>query len=81
MLRTLKLKDFDWFLLAVAVAIDPSLVQTVPFHVEVETEDQATMGKTRGDRGSQKASPNIQAALKVDAARALKLFTQRLSRK
>ncbi|TLY29454.1 MAG: nucleoside hydrolase [Nitrospirae bacterium] len=71
--------------LAVAVAIDPSLVQTVPFHVEVETEDQASMGKTRADRGSlgraQKASSNIQAALKVDAARALKLFTERLSRK
>ena len=39
------------------------------------------MGKTRADRGSQKASSNIQAALKVDAARALKLFTLRLSRK
>jgi purine nucleosidase/pyrimidine-specific ribonucleoside hydrolase len=71
--------------LAVAAAIDPTLVQTVPLHIEVETEDQATLGKTRADRqslrGSPRSSPNIQAALKVDAARALKLFTQRLSRK
>lgn len=70
--------------LAVAVAIDPTLVQTVPLHVEVETEKQATMGKTmaepRSRRGSQKASPNVQTALTVDAARALKLFKQRLSR-
>ncbi|MGH7207695.1 MAG: nucleoside hydrolase [Nitrospiraceae bacterium] len=71
--------------LAVLVAIDPTLVHTVPLHVEVETEDQAIMGRTTADRrslrGSQKVSPNLQAALKVDAARALKLFKQRLSRK
>jgi len=71
--------------LAVAVAIDPTLVQTVPLHVEVETEKQANIGKTMADprspRGSQKPSPNIQAALTVDAVRALKLFKQRLSRK
>jgi len=70
--------------LAVAVAIDPSLVQTVPLHVEVETEKQAAMGKTMADRqsplGSQKTSPNLQVALTVDAARALRLFKQRLSR-
>ena len=71
--------------LTVAVAIDPTLVQTVPLHVEVETGDQAAMGRTMADRrslrGFQKASPKIQAALTVDAARALKLFKQRLSGK
>ena len=70
--------------LAVAVALDPTLVQTIPLSIEVETGDQSTMGRTRTDRrslrGSEKASPNIQAALTVDAARALKLFKQRLSR-
>ena len=71
--------------LAVAVAIDPTLVQTVPLYIEVETEDRALMGKTMADRwlqrGAQKVSPNLQAALTVDAARALKLFKQRFSRK
>jgi len=70
--------------LAVAEVIDPSLVQTVSLHVEVETEDQATMGRTTADRqplrGSQKAPTNIQAALTVDAALAVRLFKQRFSR-
>jgi len=71
--------------LAVAVAIDPTLVQTPPLSIAVETEDQTNLGRTRTDprslRGFQKASPTIQAALTVDAARALKLFKQRFTRK
>jgi len=70
--------------LAVAVAIDPTLVKTAPLSIAVETEDQTNLGRTRTDprslRGSQKASPNVQAALTVDAARALRLFKQRFSR-
>lgn len=68
--------------LAVAVAIDPSLVKLTPLHVEVETEGQATRGMTLADRRSlqaeRKASPNLHVALTVDAMRVLSLVRGRL---
>ncbi len=71
--------------LAVAVAIDPSLVTLTPLHVEVETEGQATRGMTLADRRSlqaeHKAVPNLHVALAVDAARVLSLVRGRLCRK
>ncbi|MGH7233526.1 MAG: nucleoside hydrolase [Nitrospiraceae bacterium] len=71
--------------LAVAVAIDPSLVQTVPLHVDVETGGHFTRGLTLTDRrplqSSYKAPPNVEVALKVDGKRAVRLFQERLCRK
>ncbi len=70
--------------LAVAVAIDPTLVKLAPLHVEVDTEGPTTRGKTVADPrsgGSRKSSPNLQAAVQVDGARALALVQDRLCRR
>jgi len=69
--------------LAAAVAIDPTLVKLAQLHVEVDTGGQATRGRTVADRPSaksRKTSPAIQAAVEVDAARALALVQERLCR-
>ena len=71
--------------LAVAVAIDPTLVQTVPLHVEVETDGRFTRGMTLADQrpigSSYKAAPNVQVAMKVDGTRVLRLFQERVCRR
>jgi inosine-uridine nucleoside N-ribohydrolase len=68
--------------LAVAVAVDPSLVQTTPFHIVVETQGEVTQGMTLADRrpipNECKAPPNVQAALQVDVRRFLDLFEERI---
>jgi inosine-uridine nucleoside N-ribohydrolase len=71
--------------LAVAVAVDPSLVKTESLHVEVETAGEATRGATVADRRilfpQHKTKPNVQVALTLDAARVTALFEDRLCRK
>ncbi|MCH7566549.1 MAG: nucleoside hydrolase [Nitrospirae bacterium] len=71
--------------LAVGVAIDPTLVDLTPLHVQVETEGRLTKGMTLADRRtigeSLKPSSNLKAALSVDAPRFLALFQDRLCRK
>lgn len=68
--------------LAVGVAIDPSLVETVPLHVEVETRGEITLGMTVADRRPIlphfKEKPNVDVAVGVDAERFLKLFRERV---
>lgn len=68
--------------LAVAVAIDPSLVQLEPLHVAVESEGRLTRGMTVADRRDvepyRKQPPTCRAALTVEAPRALRFFLERL---
>ena len=55
--------------LAVAVAIDPTLVQTESISVAVDTSDGPERGNT-----SRGAGPQIDVALEVDVERALRLI-------
>jgi len=71
--------------LAVAVAIDPSLVETSLLYVDVAACGGITDGMTVADlrriRDDVKYPPNLHVALKVDAARFLAFFQERLCQK
>lgn len=68
--------------LALAVALDPSLVNFEPLHVEVECEGSLTRGMTVADRrpllAQLKQPPNCRVAVSVDAPRFLSFFLDRL---
>jgi purine nucleosidase/pyrimidine-specific ribonucleoside hydrolase len=68
--------------LAMAVALDPSLVTFEPLHVRVECEGQLTRGLTLADRRERPAGgkppSTCRVALDVDAERALRLVLERL---
>ncbi|MHC5827654.1 MAG: nucleoside hydrolase, partial [Nostoc sp.] len=67
-------------LLAMAVAIDPSLVKTESLYITVETQGRFTTGMSladRRDRRDHKANPpNVEACLDVDTERFMQLFAQ-----
>jgi inosine-uridine nucleoside N-ribohydrolase len=69
--------------LAVGAVIDPTLVNRVPLHLEVETEGRFTRGMTVADRRSLRVRPptNLHVALTVDAPRFLELFGSRLAQR
>lgn len=66
--------------IAVAAAIDPSLVMTRPLHVDVETKGELTRGMTVADfkktRATNYQQPEV--ALKIEHERFLKMFHERL---
>lgn len=68
--------------LAVAVALDASLVRTTSLPVVVETQGQQTLGMTVADRREQThqaaARPRLEVALEVDSERFLQLFAERV---
>jgi purine nucleosidase/pyrimidine-specific ribonucleoside hydrolase len=68
--------------LAMAVALDPSLVTFEPLHVEVECEGKLTRGLTLADRreirSHRKRTPTCRVAMDVDAARVLEMLLERL---
>jgi ribokinase len=68
--------------LAVAVAIDPSLVQLTPLPVRVETQGQHTLGMTVADRRNTlhriPEQSHLNVALDVDAPRVLAMFAERV---
>jgi ribokinase len=68
--------------LAVAVALDPSLVQLTPMPLWVETQAKHTLGMTVADRRAPErraeAPATVEVALEVDAARMLALFAERV---
>jgi purine nucleosidase/pyrimidine-specific ribonucleoside hydrolase len=67
--------------LAVAAVIDPSLAETRPVFVEVETSGQATLGMTVADlRPWSTGTPNARVCVGVDAPRFLDLFARRVLR-
>jgi len=65
--------------LAVAAAVDPSLLETQPMHVEVELRGEFTRGMTVADRRPwSRAEANVEVAVDVDSERFLKLFEDRV---
>ena len=68
--------------LAMAVALDPSLVEFEPLSIEVECEGKLTRGLTLADRRAipshRKKMPTCRVALDVDAERVLRLVLERL---
>jgi inosine-uridine nucleoside N-ribohydrolase len=68
--------------LAVGVALDPSLVELEPYHVDVEDEGRVTRGASVADRRrlppEDKARPNCQVAMTVRAERFVELFLARV---
>ncbi len=68
--------------LAMAVALDPSLVAFETLHVEIECKGRITRGLSLADRrpiaSDRKRRPNCRVAMSVDAPRVLQLFLERL---
>jgi inosine-uridine nucleoside N-ribohydrolase len=69
--------------LAVAAAIDPNLVETERFHVDVETLGELTRGQTVADRREPRqvwgrGELNIDVCVSVDSNRFLNLFMDRV---
>jgi purine nucleosidase/pyrimidine-specific ribonucleoside hydrolase len=68
--------------LAVAVALDPSLVSFEPLGVEVECEGKLTRGLTLADRreipSHRRRTPTCRVAMDVDAPRVLEMVLERL---
>jgi inosine-uridine nucleoside N-ribohydrolase len=68
--------------LAMAVALDPSLVTFEPMSVEVECEGKLTRGLSLADRrgipSHRKRVPGCRVAMDVDADAVLRLFLERL---
>jgi inosine-uridine nucleoside N-ribohydrolase len=69
--------------LAVGVALDPSLVDLEPLHVDVEDEGRVTRGAVVADRRdvppAEKAPPNCRVAMTVHATRFFELFLTRIA--
>jgi pyrimidine-specific ribonucleoside hydrolase len=70
--------------LAVGMLIEPEIVCTSPFSIQVETTGELTTGMLVADRRplrpARKATPNARVALDVEAGRFLELFLSRLQR-
>ena len=68
--------------LAMAVALDPSLVTFDPFHVEIECEGRLARGLSLADRreipSHRKRAPTCRVAVDVDAERVLQMVLERL---
>lgn len=69
--------------LAVAAAIDPSLVETKRFVVDVETVGELTRGQTIADRRDphqvwRRREPNVDVCVSVDSDRFFRLFMDRV---
>jgi inosine-uridine nucleoside N-ribohydrolase len=71
--------------LAVGVAIDPTMVKTVPLHVEVETGRGVAKGMTIADTrmiaDTMKGPPNMEVALEVESKRFITFFKEHLCRR
>ena len=67
---------------AILAAIEPSLLKAEPLHVEVEVVGRVSRGATVADRRhrrpEEKANPNMQVVVDIDAERALSLIRSRL---
>ena len=66
--------------LAVAVAIQPDLVQTTRVHVDIETLGRYTRGMSLADFKNKlkRGKPTVEVASKVDRERFLRLFHERI---
>lgn len=70
--------------LAVAAAVDPSLIRRVPLRVEVETRGRIARGATVADRRPRRKAPmpssTVNVAMEVHVGRALTFLKNRLCR-
>ena len=67
--------------LALAAALDPSLVETRPLRVDVELAGTLTTGETVADwRGARGLPPNVDVAVATDAEAFLERFIERVGR-
>ena len=67
--------------LAIAVALDPSLAQTQPMTIDIETKGELTRGMVVQDRRPWiKKDANVQVCVNADAERFVNLFCQRAIR-
>lgn len=69
--------------MAVAVVVDPSLVTTKKYHVDVETVSELTRGQTVTDRrewlpDSYRRPPNVNVCTSIDGERFLGMFVERM---
>ncbi len=65
---------------AVAYAVDPTLFETQRLHVVVDTTDGPSSGRTAADLRPRPAqAPNVNVCLRVDEARLLQLFFDRVT--
>ena len=69
--------------LAIAAALDPSLVRTERFFVDVETVGELTRGQTVAERRDprhvwRRSEPNVDICVSVDGERSLRLFMDRV---
>lgn len=65
--------------LAVGVAVDPSFVQTVPMHVQVDLHGELSLARTVADLRPKPANPpNMNVCMEVDANRFLEHFLSRV---
>ncbi|GKS56667.1 hypothetical protein YTPLAS18_01940 [Nitrospira sp.] len=71
--------------LAVATAIDPSLVRCASLHISVETQSDLMRGTTLADRRirsrAERTPTNVRVAMRVDVRRSLGLIKERLCRR
>ena len=70
--------------LAMAIAIDKTLVKTRKLHVTVETQGEETLGETVADlRGSKEGvvmNPNMDVCVEVDSQRFIRTFIDTLKK-
>jgi purine nucleosidase len=65
--------------LALATALDPTLVRTEPLAVEVELDGRLTTGETVTDwRRTWGRPPNVDVAVEADSARFMARFVERI---
>lgn len=72
--------------MAAATVVDPSLVTTRKYHVEIETKSDLTRGQTVTDRRdwlpeSYRKTPNTNVCTSIDGERFLKMFISRITGK
>ncbi len=70
--------------LAVAVAVDPTLVKTGKFYVDIETEGELTRGMSVVERREwvrPQRKPHVEVCVEVDGERFLDLFMDRVVRR
>jgi purine nucleosidase len=67
--------------LAIAAAIDPTLIETAGVAVDIETTGALTQGMTLADwRGVWRRKPNVQVAVSVQAERMIEAFIAAMER-
>ena len=68
--------------MAVGVAIDPSLVKTERYHVDVEVVGELTRGETVADRrswlGKERGLPNVNVCTGIQGSKFVELFLRRI---